>query len=207
MPRAAVLDFETTGLSPDLGDRGTEIAIVIVEAGRVVDRYASLMNAGVAIPAFITEFTGITNAMVRAAPPAATVMVDVHKFVGTTPLVAHNASFDRRFWLAELARAGLSATHPFACTMLLARRLYPNAPDHKLGTLVDLHRLPRPGAAHRALADAEMAALLWVQVQSDLRRLHGVKDPTHTLMVRLQKCSRSGVAAFLARHATTGTPG
>ncbi len=203
MPRAAVLDFETTGLSPDLGDRATEIAVVIVEAGRVVDRYASLMNAGVAIPAFITEFTGITNAMVRAAPPAATVMVDVHKFVGTTPLVAHNASFDRRFWLAELARAGLPAQSPFACTMRLARRLYPNAPDHKLGTLVDLHRLPRSGASHRALADAEMAASLWTRMAEDLRRVHGVAEPTYVLMQRLQTCSRKGVAAFLRREAGT----
>ena len=74
MNRIAVIDFETTGTSPGLGDRATEVAIVITEAGRVVDRYQSLMNAGVRIPAFITQLTGITNAMVEAAPLAERVM-------------------------------------------------------------------------------------------------------------------------------------
>ena len=73
-PRIAVIDFETTGISPTQGDRATEVAIVLTEAGRVVDRFQSLMNAGVRIPSFITQLTGITNDMVRAAPPAEQVM-------------------------------------------------------------------------------------------------------------------------------------
>jgi DNA polymerase-3 subunit epsilon len=55
MEVVAVIDFETTGLSPDQGDRATEIAAVLLQGGKVVDRYQSLMNAGVRIPAFITE--------------------------------------------------------------------------------------------------------------------------------------------------------
>jgi DNA polymerase-3 subunit epsilon len=72
MTPIAVIDFETTGLSPAQGDRATEIAVVLVQGGRVVDRFQSLMNAGVRISSFITEsFTGISNAMVasRAAVP------------------------------------------------------------------------------------------------------------------------------------------
>ncbi|MDP3638782.1 MAG: exonuclease domain-containing protein, partial [Azonexus sp.] len=53
MEVVAVIDFETTGLSPAQGDRATEIAAVILEGGKVVDRYQSLMNAGVRIPAYI----------------------------------------------------------------------------------------------------------------------------------------------------------
>jgi DNA polymerase-3 subunit epsilon len=68
MDPIAVIDFETTGISPDQGDRVTEVAIVLVENGRVVDRYQSLMNAGVRIPSFITQLTGISNSMVAAAP-------------------------------------------------------------------------------------------------------------------------------------------
>ena len=72
----AVIDFETTGLSPAMGDRATEIAIVLVEeaSGKVVDRFQSLMNAGRYIPSFIESLTGISNAMVAAAPAADTVM-------------------------------------------------------------------------------------------------------------------------------------
>ena len=78
----AVIDFETTGTSPGQGDRATEVAIVMTEGGRVVDRFQSLMNAGVHIPAFITQLTGITNAMVAAAPPAAEVLAEAAPFVG-----------------------------------------------------------------------------------------------------------------------------
>ncbi|MBU4519803.1 MAG: 3'-5' exonuclease, partial [Gammaproteobacteria bacterium] len=76
MSRIAVIDFETTGISPGQGDRATEVAIVLLERGQVVDRFQSLMNAGVHIPAFITQLTGITNAMVASAPPAETVMAN-----------------------------------------------------------------------------------------------------------------------------------
>jgi DNA polymerase-3 subunit epsilon len=133
----------------------------------------------VRIPPFITHLTGISNAMVASAPDAADVMAQAIRFVGTAPMVAHNAAFDRKFWVAELARAGRSAPQPFACTLLVSRRLYPQAPNHKLGSLVDYHRLPRTGVAHRALADAEMAAHLLQQIRYDLRTHHKVAAPDH----------------------------
>ncbi|MBH2020490.1 MAG: 3'-5' exonuclease [Burkholderiales bacterium] len=202
MNLTAVIDFETTGISPGCGDRATEVAIVLLENGRVVDRYQSLMNAGVRIPAFITQLTGITNAMVAGAPDAAQVMTQASRFVGDAPLVAHNAAFDRRFWQAELDRAGLAAPQPFICTLLLSRRLYPQAPSHKLGSLVDYHGLPRTGQAHRALADAEMAAGLLGQIQQDLRTRHRVTSPDHALLMALQRCAKSAVGALMARHAS-----
>jgi DNA polymerase III subunit epsilon len=206
MNLTAVIDFETTGLSPLWGDRATEVAIVLLEGGRVVDRFQSLMNAGVRIPAFITQLTGITNAMVAGAPEAAQVMMEASRFVGKAPLVAHNASFDRKFWQAELALAGLAAPQPFICTLLLSRRLYPQAPNHKLGSLVDYHHLPRLGAAHRALADAEMAAGLLLQIRQDLIGLFGVALPTHELLLSLQACSRKAVPAHIRRYLAAVCP-
>ena len=200
MTLVAVIDFETTGLSPAMGDRATEVAIVLVENGNVVDRFQSLMNAGLHIPAFITSLTGISNAMAANAPDAATVMLDASRFVGNAPMVAHNASFDRKFWQAELARAGAAAAQPFACTMLVFRRLYPQASSHKLGVLVDYHRLPRAGRAHRALADAEMAASLLGQIQHDLRTRHGVSQPDHALLRLLQRCAKPMVQALMAKY-------
>ena len=200
MTLTAVIDFETTGLSPACGDRATEVAIVLLENGRVVDRFQSLMNAGVRIPAFITQLTGITNDMIVGAPEAAQVMLEASRFVGHAPLVAHNAAFDRKFWQAELAGAGLSAPQPFICTLLLSRRLYPQAPNHQLGSLVDYHRLPRTGQAHRALADAQMAAELFSQIQRDLQFRHGVASADHALLLVLQRCAKSAVATLLACH-------
>lgn len=204
MTRIAVIDFETTGISPGQGDRATEVAIVLTENGQVVDRFQSLMNAGVHIPAFITQLTGITNAMVQAAPPAEAVMTEAARFVGAAPMVAHNASFDRRYWVAELARAGVAAPQPFACTVLLSRRLYPEAPSHKLGNLVDFFHLPRTGRAHRALADAEMAAALLQRIQHDLRMRHAVPNPDHAFLCAMQACTRAALPKFLVRaHAPT----
>ena len=197
----AVIDFETTGMTPAQGARATEVAIVRLERGQVVDRFQSLMKTGVYIPGFITQLTGITNTMVAAAPDAREVMREAARFVGDTPMVAHNAAFDSKFWLSELAHAGLGAPQPFACTVLLSRRLYPQAPSHKLGALEDYHHLPRTGRAHRALADAEMAAALLAQIQHDLRHRWGVGQPTHELLMTLQRCAKPKIGGLLREWA------
>lgn len=201
----AVIDFETTGMTPAQGARATEVGIVLLEQGRVVDRFQSLMNAGAWVSPFITELTGITNAMVRQAPPAAEVMREAARFVGQAPMVAHNASFDSKFWQAELALAGLSAPQPlsqlFACTVLLSRRIYPEAPSHSLGQLARHLQLPDTGRAHRALADAEMAAALLARMQQDLSRRYGLARPEHALLAQLQRCSKARLDGWLRQHA------
>ena len=204
MTTVAVIDFETTGLSPALGDRATEIAIVLLEGDRVVDRFQSLMNAGVRISAFIETYTGISNEMIATAPKAAQVMAEANRFVGDRPMVAHNASFDRRFWAAELQRLGHGAQQPFACTLLLSRRLYPQAPNHKLGSLAAFHALPASGRAHRALADAETAAALLGRIRDDLRLRFGVAEPRHALLMKLQACTRKALPRAIEQHLAAG---
>ncbi|SFU69483.1 DNA polymerase-3 subunit epsilon [Paenacidovorax caeni] len=196
-PPIAVIDFETTGMVPAQGARATEVAIVLLEGTQVVDRFASLMQTGAWIPPFIEELTGISNAMVAAAPPAEAVMREAARFVGDAPMVAHNAAFDSKFWQSELQHAGLQATQPFACTVLLSRRVYPDAPSHKLGNLIDHLGLPRTGRAHRALADAEMAAALLARMQHDLGQRYGVPWPDHALLMRLQACKRQALGKLL----------
>ena len=195
----AVIDFETTGATPAQGARATEVAVVLLENGRIVDRFQSLMNAGVRIPSFIVQLTGISNEMVAQAPAAAEVMREAARFVGGRPMVAHNAAFDKKFWQAELARCGLDGSHDFACTLLLSRRLYPQALNHKLGTLAALHHLPSSGRAHRALADAEMAAALLVQMQRDMAVRCGAQFVGHEMLMGLQRCGKSQVGAYLQK--------
>ncbi|MDD5249339.1 MAG: 3'-5' exonuclease [Rhodocyclaceae bacterium] len=200
MEAVAVIDFETTGLSPDHGDRATEIAAVLVQDGRIVDRYQSLMNAGVRVPPFITALTGITEAMIRKAPAAAAVMRDVADFVGERPLVAHNASFDRKFWDAELGRIRRSRRQEFACSMLVARRVFPHAPSHKLGVLVEFASLPVAGRYHRALADAEMAASLLVCMENELCRRYDIGGVSHDLLRGIQSVQKGQLDAFMHRQ-------
>lgn len=200
MPCLAVIDFETTGATPAHGARATEVAICLLEDGRIVDRYASLMNAGVHIPSLIVQLTGITNAMVAAAPPADAVMREAAAFVGPRPMVAHNAAFDRQFWRSELAHCGLTAANDFACTLLLSRRLYPDAPNHKLGTLAQWFDLPVSGRAHRALADAEVAAHLLARMQHDLQKRHGCSRADAALLMALQRTAKHQVETFLRQQ-------
>jgi DNA polymerase-3 subunit epsilon len=122
-------------------------------------------------------------------------MAGIADFVGTTPLVAHNAAFDRRFWQDELARIGLDPASDFLCTVLIARRLYPWAPDHKLATLVDLHRLPVDGRHHRALADAGMTAHLFLRMQRDLAALYAGEAVDAAFLRRYQATVKAKVRA------------
>ncbi|WP_234484129.1 3'-5' exonuclease [Noviherbaspirillum pedocola] len=196
----AVIDFETTGLSPAQGDRATEIAAVLLENGKVVDRYQSLMNAGVRIPSYIETLTGISDAMIRKAPKAAAVMQEVSDFVGDYPLVAHNASFDSKFWDAELAHIDRVRPQQFACSLLLSRRLFPQAPSHRLGALVEYANLPVAGRAHRALADAEMAASLFVKLIGELGQRYEVHEVSHALLCKIQRAPKHQLNQCIQRH-------
>lgn len=196
----AVIDFETTGLSPDHGARPTEIAVVLVDGDRIAGRYQSLMNPGVSIPYDIQALTGITNDMVRHAPGVETVMREAADFVGDHPMVAHNAAFDRKFWDAELRRMQRLRHQEFACSMLLARRLFPDAPNHKLGTLARTLRLPDTGRSHRALADAEATAHLLLHIQQELRRRFRLSAVSHELLIAIQGTNRGQLEACVRRH-------
>ncbi len=199
-----VLDFETTGLSPDQGDRAIEIGAVRIENGRITDRFQQLMNPNRRVSSFIEGYTGITNAMLREAPSCETVMAEFRRFIGDFDMVAHNASFDRRFLDAELQRIRRGYSGEFACSMLVSRRVYPNAPCHKLGTLVEYKRLPCSGTFHRALADAEMTAHLWLQMLEDIGEQHSIRDIPLSLMQELSRVPKGAVAGYLQRRGSEG---
>jgi len=199
MQTIAVIDFETSGLAPGGGGRATEIAAVLVREGRIVDSFQSLMKTGVWVPPFIEQLTGINNRMLDEAPPAAEVMREVAAFTQACPIVAHNASFDRGFWQAELALAGCEPdpAHEFACTVLLARRIYPQAPSCKLGQLAQFHQLPDCGRAHRALADAMTTAHLLLRIQQDVADMFeaelGGLAVDHSLLMLLQRANKAAL--------------
>ena len=93
MERYAVIDVETTGLSPKF-ERLTEIAIIIVENGQIVDEFSSLLNPEKKIPYRITQLTGINNQMVQEAPYFFEIAKQVVKMTDNCIFVGHNASFD-----------------------------------------------------------------------------------------------------------------
>jgi len=196
-----VLDFETTGLSPFYGDRAIEIGAVLVRDNQIVDRFQSLMNPEMRISSFIENYTGITNRMLSSAPPIAEVMENFFCFMGQNHLVAHNAGFDSRFLDAELDFIDKKRKQDFACSMLVSRRLYPGAPNHKLETLVRYKKLKTDGVYHRALADAEMTGHLWTTMVNDLKENYNFRAVPFDIMKRLSKVPKVKAHAFLNRMA------
>jgi DNA polymerase-3 subunit epsilon len=192
-----VLDFETTGLSPKYGDRPIEIGAVRIVNGEVTDRFQELMNPGFRISQFIEGYTGITNTMLKHAPPCEETMHRFADFIEGDNLVAHNASFDKRFLDSELKEISRTCTGQFACTMLAARRVYPDAPNHKLGTLVNYMNLLEEGTFHRALYDSEMTAHLWLTMLDDIERWFNVDPISFSLIQKLTKTPQCNVQKLL----------
>ncbi|PIQ29060.1 DNA polymerase III subunit epsilon [bacterium (Candidatus Blackallbacteria) CG17_big_fil_post_rev_8_21_14_2_50_48_46] len=202
--QVVILDFETTGVSPTQGDRAIEIGAVRLRQGKIAERFQSLINPGFRISRFIEDYTGISNAMLKEAPAPEQVMLDFVKFLGSDGLIAHNASFDQRFLEAELARLKRPLPNAFACSMLLARRVFPEAPNHKLGSLVDFLQLPHEGTFHRALADAEMTAHLWLKMMRSLENEFPQTELSFDLIQRLSKTDRSQLKRLMQAHAAKG---
>lgn len=195
-----VFDFETTGHSPALGDRPIEVGAVRIEQDMIVDRFQALMNPGFTISWFIESLTGISNDLVAAAPECEEVMSRFADWMGETPLVAHNARFDRTFLDAELARIGRERSNPMACTVLASRRLFPESPNHKLATLVAHLGIFTDGTFHRALADAEMTGHLWIAMTDLLRNRYGFTEVPFSLMQAITGMGRAKVHRFLQQH-------
>lgn len=149
-----VLDFETTGGNRN-DDTITEIGVVKVRGGECLGRFHTLVNPGRAIPPQITVLTGLTDAVVSAAPRIEAVLGSLIDFLGDAVFVAHNASFDLGFLRAALARDGRTDYRPTVVdTASLARRLLRDeVPNCQLGTLASRLRLDHQ-PSHRALDDA-----------------------------------------------------
>ena len=194
-----ILDFETTGLSPDYGDRAIEIGAVRLINGEIEDSFQALMNPGCRISSFIEDYTGITNEMLKDAPPCKTVMKEFADFIGDDNLVAHNASFDRRFLDAEFARISKDYSGKFTCSLLLARRIYQDAPNHKLGTLVNYININSDGTFHRALYDSEMTAKLWMSMIDEITNRSGLDCVPFSLIEKIVKTPKKSVVSFFEK--------
>ena len=164
-----VVDVETTGMS-STEDRITEIAMMHVRDGTLVDEFSTLVNPLMTIPAFITDLTGIDNIMVQDAPTAREVVPYMAEFLGDSVFVAHNVPFDWGF-VSQTARRerGIELTNPQLCTVRLSRKILPDLPSKSLGPVskyLDI-RIPE---RHRASGDAYATALVLIKYLSFLRK-------------------------------------
>ncbi|WP_243664885.1 exonuclease domain-containing protein [Rhodothermus marinus] len=199
-----VVDTETTGSGP--ADRIIELAAVRVQGGRIVDRFATLINPGRSVPPFITRLTGITTAMLVGRPSADEVLPDFLDFLGDGVLVAHNLAFDRKMLEAELQRIGLPwPGNPTLCTLRLARRLLPGLPAKGLDGLIRFYQIPVENR-HRALGDAEATAHVLLRLLEEARRQYGIDTLEALLTFQQQRYPQYKNASPLVRLRETLLP-
>jgi DNA polymerase-3 subunit epsilon len=186
------VDTETNGLAGDACEL-TEVGAVLVGGGELHDRWEALVPVRAPLSRGIQRFTGISQAMVDAAPPAEVSLPDLAGLLRGRVLVAHSASFDRRVLRQAFERAGIAwPAPPVLCTVALARRLHPLARQRRLTALaaslgIDVE------VAHRALADAETCARVFCALFPRLCAHAGtVADALALLRPRRSRAPRAG---------------
>jgi DNA polymerase-3 subunit epsilon len=167
MLREIVLDTETTGLDPYQGHRMVEIGCVElinrIPSGQVFHRY---LNPERDVPAEAFAVHGLSYERLKAEPCFLEIVEDLLNFIGDSPLVAHNATFDLGFVNAELERAGSSplGRDRLVDTLILARRRHPGGPNNLDGLCARYGIDNSRRTKHGALLDAEILAEVYLEL-------------------------------------------
>lgn len=154
----AVIDLETTG-GRATTDKIIEIAILLFDGEKVVDRYQTLVHPECSIPDYITVITGIDDSMVVGAPKFYEVAKKVVEMTEGHIFVAHNVGFDYGFLQAEFDALGFRFDRPKLCTVRASRKIIPGEITYSLGKLCQSLGIPLYDR-HRAMGDAEATTLL-----------------------------------------------
>ena len=155
----SVVDIETTGNGPK-GQKITEISIFNFDGNKIIDEFTSLVNPEQKIPHFITNLTGITEAMVRTAPKFYEIAKKVEEFTKDTIFVAHNVNFDYNIIRDEFKSLGFNFKRKKLCTVRLTRKIIPGLPSYSLGNICESEGI-KIAARHRAKGDAEATVELF----------------------------------------------
>ena len=147
----AIIDIETTG-GAAAREKITEIAIVLHDGTKVIETFETLLNPERSIPVYITQITGISDAMVAKAPKFYEVAKKIVTMTEGAVFVAHNVRFDYGFVQEEFRRLGYTYTRQQLCTVKLSRQAFPGLRSYALGNLIE-HFNIKTTDRHRAMAD------------------------------------------------------
>ena len=165
-----VLDLETTGFSPKT-EKITEIGIMKVKNGEVIEEFCEFVNPEKPIPERVVEVTHITDDMVKDAPTIDVMFPKVLEFIKGSVLVAHNAAFDMGFLKYVAKELGYEFDFTYVDTLPLARKLFPDIKKHKLGKIAE-HLKIKVEVAHRALDDVDTTVKV-LRVMMDMLKARG----------------------------------
>jgi len=156
-----VLDVETTGISPVYEDI-IEIAVAKMQGAEIIDEFSTYLNPGKPIPREITELTGISDADVADAPCFEDIAEELHAFVGSCDILAHNAAFDKSFVETALRKADCEPLSGQWLDSLVFLRLgLPLLSSFKLEDLMRAFCPDEYAQAHRAIADVRGLCKMW----------------------------------------------
>tara|TARA_R110001632_G_scaffold6324_5_gene25881 strand:+ start:65251 stop:66600 length:1350 start_codon:yes stop_codon:yes gene_type:complete len=155
----SVVDIETTG-NGYKGQKITEISVLVFDGKKIINEFTSLVNPEQKIPAFITNLTGITDAMVRSAPKFYEIAKKVEEITKDTIFVAHNVNFDYNIIHDEFKSLGFDFKRKKLCTVRLSRKLIPGLSSYSLGNICTAEGI-EISARHRAKGDAEATVELF----------------------------------------------
>ncbi len=156
-----ILDFETTGTLPQ-EDKITEIGAVKMVDGKIIEKFASMINPERKIPELIVELTGITDEMVADAPKFSEVAGDLYKFCHGSIIIAHNLSFDYAFLKNMSKPFNYVYTNRGMDTLALARQVLPQLGHHKLNNICEYFGIEL--VHHRAYNDAYATAQAFIEL-------------------------------------------
>lgn len=176
----SIVDIETTG-NGYRGQRITEISIFVFDGKKIVNEFTSLVNPEQNIPAFITNLTGITDAMVRTAPKFYEIAKTIQEITHDTVFVAHNVNFDYNIIKQEFKDLGFDFKRQKLCTVRLSRKIIPGLKSYSLGNICSVEGI-RISERHRARGDAEATVALFQRLIN--------KDHQFTINAFLNRRSR-----------------
>ena len=148
-----VLDLETTGFSFRT-EKITEIGIMKIKNGEVLDEFSCFVNPEKPIPQRVVEVTNITDDMVKDAETIDKIFPKMMEFIGDSILVAHNADFDIGFLKYNAKELGYTLDNTYIDTLRLAKELFPDYKKYKLGIIAENLGI-KVEVAHRALDDVD----------------------------------------------------
>lgn len=175
-------DTETTGLSPERGDRVVEIACVelldLIPTGRTWHTYVDPERD---VPAEAARVHGLTRDFLRGKPKFKDIARGFLDFVGDGRLVAHNAHFDIRFINAELERLRLpKLSNPYTDTVAMAKKRYPGA-KASLDDLCRRFGIDLSGRVkHEAMLDTQLLARVYLELSGGRHRALDFSDEAAT---------------------------
>jgi DNA polymerase-3 subunit epsilon len=155
----SVVDIETTG-NGYKGQKITEISVFLFDGEKIIDEFTSLVNPEQAIPYFITNLTGITEAMVRTAPKFYEIAKKIAEITKDAIFVAHNVNFDYNIIRDEFKSLGFDFKRKKLCTVRLSRKIIPGLSSYSLGNICTAEGI-EIAARHRAKGDAEATVELF----------------------------------------------